>query len=274
MKRWLPNVLIAVFASIFVISAGFLAKYYIESAQTQEQFDDLAQIVDQQKPTVNQDDDDDEDDVQSTVKPGYVNVTNPKTGEVMQVLQEYAQLYMMNSDLVGWIRLEGTDMNYPVMQTPDSADFYLKRDFQKNYSRHGCIYAREVCQIDPSSDNVTLYGHNMKDGSMFAHLFAYKKKEFWQENQFITFDSLTNHRRYQVMAVFYTTATEGKGFAYHLFSDAANEEEFDNYVKTCKALAIYETSVQAKYGDELITLSTCEYSQENGRFVVVAKRVD
>jgi sortase B len=188
-------------------------------------------------------------------------------------LPEYADLYLMNSDIVGWIRIEDTNVNYPVMQTPYSPDYYLKRDFNKESNNNGCIYVREQCDVFAPSDNLTIYGHNMRSGAMFANLFKFKDKSFWETHKTFTFDTLLEHHTYEIIAVFKTTASVGRGFAYHHFVNAKDEADFDQFIATCKKLAFYDTGVSAVYGDKLITLSTCEYSQTNGRLVVVAKRV-
>ena len=175
--------------------------------------------------------------------------------------------------MVGWIELEGTKLNYPVMQTPDRENYYLKRDFYGNYSSRGCIYVDENCDVFTPSDNVTIYGHNMYDGSMFTALLRYHSKTFLENNPYIIFNTLLERRTYEVIAVFTTTASVGEGFRYHTFIDADSEEEFNDFVRTCKRLSLHDIEATAEYGDKLITLSTCEYTQTNGRFVVVARLV-
>ena len=119
-----------------------------------------------------------------------------------------------------------------------------------------------------------LYGHHMADGSMFAQLETrYKKQSFWEEHQYLTFDTLYEHHTYQIIACFRTSANLGQGFRYHMFVDAANEQEFDEFVSTCKRLSFYDTGITPVYGDKLICLSTCEYSLDNGRLVVAAVRI-
>ena len=188
-------------------------------------------------------------------------------------LPEFAQLYAMNNDIVGWLRIPGTVIDYPVMQTPDKPDYYLRRSFDKTRSTRGCLYARESCDVFAPSDNITIYGHRMREGSMFARLDEYLDQDFYLENPYIYFDTLTQLRTYRVFSVFYTTASVGEGFAYHLFENAENQAQFDEFVAQCKALSLYDTGVSATYGDSFITLSTCEKSFVNGRLVVVAKRV-
>lgn len=203
----------------------------------------------------------------------WVTVIDPDTGEERQILPEYADIYLMNTDLVGWISIEGTSINYPVTQTPDHPDYYLRRDFYKQYSTAGCIYVKEEADVFKPSDNVTIYGHRMSDGSMFYPLTGYTQESFWQEHQYIQFDTLTERHTYQIAFVFKTTATLNQGFPYHRFVDAYNENAFNAFVLECGWNQFYDTGVEVVYGDKLITLSTCEYSQPNGRLVVVAKRI-
>ena len=189
------------------------------------------------------------------------------------VLPEYAALFEENPDLVGWLTVEGTKINYPVMQTPDRPDHYLYRNFKQEQSAHGCLYVRESCDVFAPSDNLTVYGHHMRDGTMFAPLDRYRKEDFRDQHPTVRFDTLYERHTYTVFAVFTTTSTE-EGFAYHLFETAAEESEFDAFVSTCKALSLYDTGITPRYGDKLLCLSTCEYSRPNGRLVVAAFRHD
>lgn len=258
----LPIFLIVLFSIIFLVSGYFLVDYLIESKREKDLFDDLAGLVEGIQET----DYVDRDNV-------LIEITDPKTGEPMQILEEYAEVYTRNTDMVGWMRIDDTVLNYPVMQTPENQDYYINHNFNKQSSSHGCLYARDVCDVSFPSDNVTIFGHNMRDGSMFAVLHSYKDPAFFESHRYIHFDSLTHHRKYEVMAVFLTTATEDQGFAYHQFVDAQNEPAFDEFVSLCKSISLYDTGVTAQYGDKLITLSTCEYSQTNGRLAVVARLV-
>lgn len=270
MKKWIYNLLLGIFVAVFLVSAGCLAWYYIDAGRQADRYDQLSQLIETEntRPAIP------EEGVQTPpAVPLTTDVTNPKTGQTMAVLKEFGKLYQMNSDLVGWLSIPALHISYPVMQTPDSPDFYLKRNFDKEANAHGCLYARESCDVFTPGDNVTIYGHRMRDGSMFARLDKYMDKSFCQENPYIYFDTLFEKHTYQVVAVFLTTASVGEGFSYHTFENAADEADYADFVAQCKALSLYDTGVDAVYGDKLITLSTCEYSQTNGRLVVVAKRV-
>lgn len=289
MKRWITNGLIAVFASIFLVSAFFLINYFIQSKQAADQYEHLNSLRNPSytvpsKPTtpnhttestLSPEGTNPDDTLPSVRDPheGLIEVVNPQSGESIWMLPEFVQLYQLNQDIVGWISIENTSISYPVMQTPHAPDYYLKRDFYGKNSDYGCIYARETCDIFTPSDNITIYGHMMKDNSMFGNLDRYKYLSYWKNNRYIQFDTLNEHHTYEIFAVFKTSGTTGKGFAYHLFDNAQNEEDFNNFVANCKQLAFYDTGITPTYGDKLITLSTCEYTISNGRLVVVAKRI-
>lgn len=270
MKKWIYRVLICIFAICFAVSSFLLIRYYLASRKEAKAYDELASIVASAR----------KDALSATpVAPGekpvnpWVEVTHPETGQTVQVLPEYAELFTMNPDLVGWIQLPGTKLDYPVMQAPDRSQYYLKRNFHREKSSHGCIYIQEDCDVFAPSDNLIIYGHRMRDGSMFFPLESYKKQAYYQDNRIIRFDTIRERHEYEIFAVFLTSATKGKGFAYNIFVDGT-QQDFDNFVARCKQLSLYDTGITPTYGDKLITLSTCEYSQNNGRLVVVARRID
>ena len=239
--------IISGFLLCFILSLTFIISYYQDSAKQEAIYDELVEVVEEEK------------------------IKNDGS----DLLKEYQDLYLQNDDMVGWIKIDGTKINYPVMQTVDEPNFYLRRGFDKKYTIYGCPYMQENCNVDKPSDNLVIYGHHMNDGTMFANLMKYAKKSFWEEHKTIVFDTLEEHKEYEVMAAFktvvYTDSPES--FKYYHFIDAENEEEFNAFVEKCKELSFYDTGVEAEYGDKFITLSTCEYSKKNSRMVVVAKRV-
>ena len=251
---------------VFLFCAVKLAAYFIESNRVADLYNDLAGSVDDLRATIDSSESSEND---APVPPVTGSEDTPAEPVI---LPEYQMVYDRNSDTVGWITIADTKINYPVMQTPDRPDYYLKRDFNKMGSDWGAIYAGEVFDINRPSDNITLYGHHMKDGSMFAGLDNFKTQGFWQTHSTFSFDTLYERHTYQIWAVFKTSGN-GDGIPYHLFADAQNEEAFDRFVSSVKSAAFYETGITPEYGDKLLTLSTCEYTQENGRFVVCAVRI-
>ena len=241
-------------AALFLFSGAMLAREYLDQKQSAEAFDEVAGLV--------------KEDVELPA----LELENAPATEEVTAFEKYADVYAQNSDLVGWVSIPGTRIDYPVMQTKDSPDFYLKHAFDKSYSSYGVPYLAENCDVG-ISDNLVLYGHHMNNGSMFSDLCKYESEDFYREHKTIRFDTLDSFGEYEVIATFKTVAYSGEGFKYYHFVNAENAEAFDEYIAECKALALYDTGVSAEYGDKLITLSTCEYSRTNGRMVVVAKQI-
>lgn len=275
MKKNLYIITIVVLLIVFGVSAFFVASYVINSRQQASKYDEMAAQLDAQDaavatmPSEPAQDPTDPAPTEAPIVP-LEEPTDPETG----ILLRYLDFYKKNPDMVGWIKIEGTKLNYPVMQTPDNRDYYLKRNFEQEYSDWGAIYVREECDVFKPSDNVTIYGHTMKDGSMFACLHEYTEEEAWERNNVIFFDTIYERHIYQIFAVFDTTASLGEGFSYHRMENAEDEEAFNEFIATCKELAYYETGITPEYGEKVICLSTCEYTQENGRLVVAAVRID
>ena len=269
-KKRIGKIVYGIFALLMVAGLVYggcrLGLYFHESRTAAEQYAQLAERLEQIREELPQDQPPSEQPTDGTQD-------DPQEPEGAGILPDYQPLYEMNPDMVGWISVPNTIINYPVMQTPDDPDYYLSHDFYKQKSEWGVIYAREVSDVNSPSDNVTLYGHYKRDGTMFSRLDHFKKKSYWQDNQTFTFDTLYERHTYRVWAVFKTSANYGEGYGYHLFSDAKDQQEFDTFVDTVKSLAFYDTGITPVYGDKLLTLSTCEYTLSNGRFVVCAVRV-
>ena len=272
--------LLLILAAVFTFCIWYLADYFLGSRQQAGEFEDLAAVVEAVRgtaPTLPRQEMATDANGETLPNDGDFDMLVPSPVEDIRneegILLEYAELYARNPDMAGWLAIEGTRINYPVMHTPGRPDHYLQRSFSGEFSSWGCLYAREECDLEAPSDNVTIYGHNMKDGSMFAGLNAYTDREFWENHRYIRFDTLTEHHTYLIFAVFTTTASEGQGFAYHDFIDAADEMAFDTFLAKCFSNALYDTDIQPRYGDKIICLSTCEYSQTNGRLVVAAMRI-
>lgn len=262
MRKVIYSALVVFCLLIALLSSLVIYQYFKDSEEQAEIYEDLANLVSQkeneyQRPTDN---------------------TNPDPTEYQEetILPEYAEIYERNPDMVGWISIADTRINYPVMQSSGDPNFYLKHSFDKSSSNHGCPYVNANCDVDKPSDNLIIYGHRMKDGSMFADLEKFTTKSFWEAHKTITFNTLTQRQTYEVIAVFKVATGTGSAseFKYYAFTDASTPEAFDGYISSAKSKALYDTGITAAYGDKILTLSTCEYSNYNGRLVVVAKKTD
>lgn len=265
---------------VILVCLGLIGHKLITDAMDQKEYDQLESLkasaaTDVTRPPIPTDPTDPTTETDPGTTETEETVTQPTEGDpnAPKMLFQYQVVYDLNNDTVGWIEIPGTKIDYPVVQTPDEPNFYLRRNFYKEYATCGTIYAREKCDVFTPSDNVTLYGHNMSNGTMFADLHKYEEKSFWLDNRYIFFDTLYEMHTYEIFAVFISTADLSTGFSYHIFDDAESEAEYDMFVKNCKDLSLYDTGITPKLGEKLITLSTCDKSQDEGRFVVVARRV-
>lgn len=249
MKNFLYSLFIGLFGITGLTSITFLLMYAAQSIQQAHLYSDLAAVRTQNK--------------------------QPEIALQSSVQQSNRNLYLENSDMVGWIQIEGTGIDYPVMRTPADPNYYLKHDFEKHYTDYGCPFMQADCDVLCPSDNLIIYGHNMKDGSMFADLAKYRSKDFWQAHKTVWFDTALGSCAYEIFAVIHTTvqADAADAFPFYRFVNAASPEEFADYVSACKARALYDTGISAEYGDKLLTLSTCDNITDNGRWLVIAKRI-
>ncbi len=178
-----------------------------------------------------------------------------------------------NSDMKGWLRITGTEIDYPIMYTEGDNDYYLEHDFFRNPDRNGLLVLDKRCNSDLTGDNILIHGHNMKSGAMFGTLKYYKDENYMRKHQGIELDTELEQRFYEVIAVVDTSATGESGFNYAEFITIENKDEFDTYITNLKERSLHKIASSATYGDELLTLSTCDYTMKNGRLLVVAKRV-
>ncbi len=187
---------------------------------------------------------------------------------------KYDVLYKQNHDLFGWVGIDGTALNYPVMHTPDDPEHYLRRAFDGSYSVSGVPFLDGDCYT--GCGNYIVYGHHMMNGTMFTAITDYADESFWKAHSVIRFDTLDEAGEYEVLAAFYAKVykvNEQGVFRYYNYTDLTDEAVFDEYLDHVRAAALYDTGVTAEYGDQLLTLSTCSYYTADGRFVVVARKV-
>ena len=178
MKKTISIILIAVFAAVLGSSTFYIVRHNKEADKQAELYHNLASVVEAAAQT--------DAEAEPTEPIPY--------SEEKTILPELAELFGQNGDLVGWISIADTNINYPVMQSVNEPNFYLKHGFDKEYSEYGCPYVQEDCDVQKPSDNLVIYGHHMKNGSMFAHLDKFKSESFWSEHKTIAFNTLTDRQ--------------------------------------------------------------------------------
>lgn len=187
-------------------------------------------------------------------------------------LRKYNELYLQNSDMAGWIRVSDTAIDYPVMHSVQSNAYYLHRNFNREENAAGIPFLDYQCNPQQPNDNMIIYAHNMKNGTMFHDLLKYKNKEFYATHTEIEFDTLYETGIYEIYAVLHTKVGSENEFKYYDFIDAESAEEFDKFISECISRSSYETGIVPEFGDKLLTLSTCSYNTDNERFVVFARK--
>lgn len=213
-----------------------------------------------------------ETELLNDIEVNKTEVTKQKTERMLQV----SELKKENEDIVGWIEIEGTKVNNPVLQGTDNS-FYMNHDYKKKESVYGSLFLDESYDWNKPSSNLLIYGHNMRDGSMFQNLLNYREEDYYKKHPIIRFTTEDEDAEFEVMAAFQSRVyykSEKNVFRYYYFIDANNEEEYNEFVNNAKKASFYDTGVTAEYGEQLITLSTCSYHTEDGRFVVVGKKKD
>lgn len=289
-KQIIPSILAVLFAICGVVAAGFLIHGLARDKSTEniqselQKIKEAAQTTDSAEPEKT--DDAEPDGAADATEPGGLDSAADSTESGM--LPGYRELYEKNQDLIGWLSIDDTNIDYPVMQTMEDECYYLRRDFYGKKNRNGCLImdtdsvvgtgtaADGYADGTAPSTNLIIHGHTMKSGEMFGKLPLYADETYGKEHNIIRFDSLYEEREYELIAVFYSQIfyTYEDVFKYYNFFQADTQEEFDDWYDNIKEMSLYDTGVTAEFGDEFITLSCCSYHVEDGRFVVVGRRIN
>lgn len=262
--------------ALFVFSSVMLVKHLIESRQEKQSFLTLATTAAMAQQA---------EEVEGLLgivsnvpKPQQTETstapaTNPDNTEEPQYA-EYAALYAENNDFVGWLHIDNTSVDYPVMCTSKEPEYYLRRAFDKSESQSGTPFVSEGSTID--SDFFIIYGHNMKNDTMFGTLDRYAKKSFWEDNHTFTLTTITEEREYEVFAALKTRVLyqDEPGYRYYFEVGGLTEEAFDELIHWFSQNALYDTGITLAYGEQIVVLSTFYYHTDNGRFLIAAMRTD
>ena len=186
-------------------------------------------------------------------------------------LTRYDALYQQNNDLAGWLSFPETALDYPVMYTPEDPEKYLRMAFDGSYAISGSLFIGDGSS--PDGSNVIVYGHNMKNGTMFGGLTAYAQEDYAKAHPVFRLDTLTEEREYRVIAAFYCAAEEEEAFPYQ-YVDLTHPETFAQYLEKAGERSLWPMSFQPEFGTRLALLSTCSYQGEDGRFVVLGAEIE
>ena len=246
---------------VAILCLGYVIFYYYLYERNSNEYEHLASLKTEDNIAVNNE--------------VHINYTKEEEKKELVVLEKYKKLFSQNKSLIGWIKIDDTNIDYPVMQTVNN-EYYLDHNYNQQYDKNGSIFLDKDCDITNPGTNMIIYGHHMKSGKMFGNLKLYSNKSYYDEHPIIQFDTIYEEGRYQIMYVFRSRIYNEDEivFKYYQFFDVATPEEFDSNMSEMAKISLYDTGVTAKYGDKLITLSTCDNSEQDGRFVVVAKKIN
>ena len=254
------KLIVALSSLVAVLCFGYFGVYYFFAARTSMDYEQLSDLKGS-------------DALSETQEKNDFSL-HKSSVKLPDILDEYKTLYSKNKRLIGWLKIDDTNIDYPVMQTENN-EYYLDHNFNQEYDKNGSLFLDCDCNVYPRSTNMIIYGHHMKSGSMFGNLQQYAKESYGKKHSVIEFDTIYEKATYQVMYVFRSQVynEDDVVFKYYQFIEANSEEEFNFYMKEMASMSLYDTGVTANFGDSLLTLSTCDSSQTDGRFVVVAKRI-
>ena len=280
MKKKFRIILLILLVTIMVTSILYLIDYYRKTNDDNEMFKSLGQEeIDKNESEASSFEEDlklsnnvENNQIDNSSSNRQNSTTKSKTTSYSCL--DLKSLKIKNGDTEGWIKIDGTRINYPVME---NGDFYLHNNFYKKYSISGTPYLASYCNVN-SSDNLIIYGHHMSNGSMFAGLDIYKTYNGYKNHKYIKFftliDGKTIENQYEVVGAYKVQPNIEVANILYGTTKFRNVEEFNKYKNVLKNKSLYDTGANLNYGDKFITLSTCEYSQKNGRLVVVGKLIE
>lgn len=265
MKEKIRKFLAIVFLLIFIISITYIIAYFYTTYKNETNLKELQSIMNTVRVVENK-------NIASENEPQNVNsyeVNQEKNNNAK--IENFKELKKLYSNIVAWIEIENTTINYPIMQSNDN-DYYLYRNYKNEYSRYGSIFLDYKYDFSKDSQNFLIYGHNNNDEMMFNELLKYQEKEYFEAHPSINLITENDITNYKIVSVFKSQVYSQDAtnvFRYYNYVDLSNEDTFTNYITNVKKASIYDIDIEPKLGDDIITLSTCEYSKPNGRFVIV-----
>ncbi|NBH72946.1 class B sortase [Clostridiaceae bacterium] len=271
----LLRAMLVVCVAVFLASGFMLIRDYIQTSRQQETFDQLSSrfAMEARQAAAGQEGQGAEEGQQAQKQRMSPQEWSMQWERLAQErFAVYQSMKAENPDMVGWIRIQGTVIDYPVMQTPDRVDFYLHRDFYKNKSSYGTPYMSEVCSYEEPRTSLMINGHHMKNGSMFAALQNYTEQAYYAEHPYVQFDTMEEAGSYEIAAVIKLSASGDQSIWQQLLFPK-EDGDFEKAWERVKGQSFYDTGVELEKGDELLALVTCEYTLKNGRILLIAKRI-
>lgn len=265
-KRIIYDIIILILLVVFGYAVFYLKNYFYNKGEER----DLIQTVQLQKQQVV---------TEETMDEAEASNFEEEAGKV-EILPEYKKLFEENNDLYGWIKISGTEIDYPVLYTPEDPNFYINKNWKKEVCFKNIGNSIFIAgQTTENSNNIIVYGHNMNDGSMFGSLKKYRDEAYYEDHKYIEFDTLYEKQIFEVICVsksvvYYDDIKPKDAYLFYEHTELNSKEEFDEYIENVRENVYYNITTETEYGDELITLCTCNNWRKNGRLLVVAKKIE
>ena len=300
-NKILNRILYLIFMLLIILSSVYIAKSFISKKEAENERDllnsidieDVKEIEEKYKNSKTNDGNNNESEKQKNDNKEVQNEDNinneenqksqeksaeeirkENEAESIKRMAQVAKLKKEYKNIVGWIEIKDTHISYPVVQGKDN-EFYLTHNYKGGKAERGAIFLDSDYNWDIKGNNLMIYGHYMINNEMFTDLTKYVKEEYYKEHPIIRFTTENEDAEYDIIAVFRAKVYNKNNkdvFKYYNFMNSESEKENNNFIKNIKKASIYDIDEIAEYGDELITLTTCSYYTEDGRFVVVGKK--
>lgn len=265
MKEKFRKFLFVVFLVIFIISMIYIITYLYTMKKDENDIRILQNVMNTEI----------EEEVNNTLQIDEnenIVKNNQEVNTNLAKVENLKKLQAEYPDIVAWLEIENSSINYPVLQGKDN-DYYLYKNYKGVYSRNGSIFLDYRYDFSKENQNFFVYGHNNNDQMMFNELIKYSEEEYYKSHENISLITNQTVEQYEIVAVFKSEIFNkdvNNVFKYYKYLEFETEEKFDEYINNCKEKSLCKIDKNAEYGDKILTLSTCEYSKPNGRFVVVA----
>ena len=243
------KILLFVFALVFIFSTGMLLKEIMQIQKDKSEFEELRNQIDTES----------------------LGDLSKEQIEKEKLLAQFNQMYQMNNDYVGWIEIPNTIINYPVMQTSSDEEYYLHRNFKKEYSPSGTPFLSATSRLEDTNNQLVVYGHNMNSGLMFHDLMLYKDQSFWETSPTILWRTKDALETYEIFSAFEINVDMEKDhFAFYVQPTFHNNEEFNLFLEESKNASLYDTGITPQYGETIMSLVTCDVGGDTHRMVLMA----
>ncbi len=268
---------------LIILSVMYIIDFFSLKREAEEEsklLDDIRvneiEIEDNQNENINKNESTNSDNTESNEVKSQKNIGIKMGKAYTEKMLKVKKLQQENSDIVGWIEISGTDINYPVLQGEDN-EYYMTHNYKKQKSRNGSIFLTKDYNWEIPSSNLLIYGHNLQNGTMFQELLKYESEQYYKEHPTINFTTEKEDAEYEIIAVLKTRVfykSEKNVFRYYYFVNAETEQQYNEFVQNAKNESLYNIEATARYGEQLITLSTCSYHVKDGRFAVIGRKIE